>query len=79
MDPAFQRGGVGTKLIQAFEHHLKQNQIPGYHLVVAANNRVGINFYERLGLKELGAYPNRVLPGSIAYGRKFLSETSSLT
>jgi ribosomal protein S18 acetylase RimI-like enzyme len=55
--PDYQRQGIGQRLFQAYEANLARHKIPGYHLLVGADNQVGISFYRKLGLTELKKFP----------------------
>jgi len=48
--PQYQRKGIGHRLMQTLEKHLKNNNIIGYHLEVGADNKLGISFYQKYGL-----------------------------
>lgn len=46
---AYQRKGLGSKLVDALTAHLKGNGVPGLMLTVGRRNEKGINFYEKYG------------------------------
>ncbi|MCG3252416.1 MAG: GNAT family N-acetyltransferase [Candidatus Heimdallarchaeota archaeon] len=48
--PAFQRQGIGHRLMNALEKNLKEKGVRGFHLEVGTKNELGISFYEKYGL-----------------------------
>jgi ribosomal protein S18 acetylase RimI-like enzyme len=68
--PDYQRIGIGSQLIRAFEQNLIQNSVTGFHLGVTGSNPVGISFYQEIGLEKLGQIPSFRHPLVIYYGRK---------
>jgi ribosomal protein S18 acetylase RimI-like enzyme len=68
--PEYQRGGIGGKLLSAYEDNLRKKGIPGYHLGVAASNQVGISFYRKQGLDQLQTIPKFGKPLALIFGRK---------
>ena len=50
-------------MMQAFEAHLRRNQVPGYHLYASSYHYEGVAFYPRLGLDELGWFEWRFHDG----------------
>ncbi len=51
--PDAQRQGLGHLLVDRLAVHLRTLGIPGLHLVVASENRKGIEFYKRYGFRSL--------------------------
>ena len=68
--PNYQRNGLGSLLLEAYEQNLILNGVAGYHLGVYGNNQVGISFYEKKGLTRLRQLPGMGKPYVIFYGRK---------
>lgn len=62
---SYQRMGVGTSLIDNLREKLISENIPGVMLVVGADNKKGISFYNKYGFKQL-----RNLGSGIAMGLK---------
>jgi len=50
---AYQRKGLGSKLVSSLSEHLKAKGIGGLMLTVGASNTKGINFYKKYGFKEI--------------------------
>jgi ribosomal protein S18 acetylase RimI-like enzyme len=73
IDPAYQRRGLGHLLIQAYEDNLTQHNIPGYHLIVGADNQAGIAFYHKIGLTKLQKFPGVGKNIVLAFGKKLSS------
>jgi ribosomal protein S18 acetylase RimI-like enzyme len=53
--------GSGTTLINTLFSHLKANNIKGIMLGVGYHNKRAINFYHKLGLKDIKTYRNIVV------------------
>lgn len=51
--PEFQKMGLGGALMRRLLEHLRENNIPGVHLIVGRNNRNAVGFYESQGFKIL--------------------------
>jgi ribosomal protein S18 acetylase RimI-like enzyme len=68
--PEYQRRGIGSQLLSAYEDNLRKNNVPGYHLGVGADNQVGIGFYRKMGLDQLQSVPKIGKPLAIAFGRR---------
>ncbi len=68
--PDHQGKGLGSRLIAAYEKNLIQNGVRGYHLGVGGDNQIGISFYKRQGLDNLGKIPGPKHPLVIYYGRR---------
>lgn len=49
--PEYQHLGIGSKLIDIFESHVKNNKINGVHLRTSNKNIKAVPFYERKGYK----------------------------
>ena len=61
--PAYQRMGVGHRLMDALFSELRRRGIPGVMLGCAASNEKGRSFYRKMGFSELFS-----LPGAVYYG-----------
>ena len=61
--PAYQRQGLGHRLVDALAAHLKEKGVPGVMLTVGSSNTVGQSFYNKYGFTLLEA-----VPGDVAYG-----------
>ena len=59
----WRRKGVGTALMKAFEAHLGNRGVPGYHLYASSYHHEGVAFYRRFGLQELGEFTWRFHDG----------------
>jgi ribosomal protein S18 acetylase RimI-like enzyme len=70
--PEYQRHGIGAQLLAAYEENLRKKDIPGYHLGVAADNQVGISFYQKQGLAQLQKVPKIGIPLALAFGRRLV-------
>jgi GNAT superfamily N-acetyltransferase len=57
--PDWRRQGIGSALMSEFEGYLQQQKVPRYHLYASSFHPMGVAFYRKLGLKELGAFPWR--------------------
>lgn len=51
---AYQRQGVGHRLVDALTSFLEERQTQGLMLSVGANNQKGVRFYEKYGFQRLG-------------------------
>lgn len=63
--PAYQRIGLGHRLMDALTAHLREKNIPGVMLGVGAGNVKGRSFYNKYGFRELLR-----IPGCVAMGLK---------
>lgn len=54
--PAWRRKGIGVALMDRYAGYLRQNGIPGYHLYAASFHPLGVAFYRKLGLEDLGQF-----------------------
>lgn len=70
--PDWQRSGIGSLLLAAYEDNLINHSVQGYHLGVAGNNQVGISFYQKKGLVKIGQIPKKGIPAVIWFGRKLV-------
>jgi len=50
--PAYQRMGLGSKLMDTLVAHLRSKNIPGVMLGVGSKNEKGINFYKKYGFQK---------------------------
>jgi GNAT superfamily N-acetyltransferase len=57
--PEWRRQGIGSSLMSEFEGYLMQQKVPGYHLYASSFHPMGVAFYRKLGLKEMGSFPWR--------------------
>ena len=73
VDPAHHRKGIGYQLLRVYEANLINQDIPGYHLLVGADNQVGINFYRKSGLTELKNFPERIKSQVTVFGKSLRS------
>jgi hypothetical protein len=46
-----------------FEGYLQLQEVPGYHCYASSFHPMGVAFYRKLGLKELGSFPWRFHSG----------------
>ena len=60
---AYQRQGLGSRLMDALTAHLRAKGIPGVMLVVSARNEKGMNFYHKYGFQEVRRFANGVVMG----------------
>lgn len=51
--PEYQRYGVGSKLIEKFEQHMRENKVLGIHLRTSNQNYKALPFYSKLGYNKL--------------------------
>ena len=49
--PEYHRLGIGTRLINEFQNHIKKNNIKGIHLRTSNHNFGAVNFYKKNGYK----------------------------
>jgi len=56
IDPDFQGGGLGKRLMNSLIDHLRDIGCRGVHLGVGVKNAGAIRFYQRLGFSELGRF-----------------------
>jgi GNAT superfamily N-acetyltransferase len=61
--PDWRRKGIGTALMTAFADYLHAMGIPGYHLYVSSFHPLGLAFYRKLGLDDLGQFDWRLHTG----------------
>jgi GNAT superfamily N-acetyltransferase len=54
--PDWRRQGIGTALMSEFERYLQQKNVPGYHLYASSFHPMGVAFYRKLGLIEIGSF-----------------------
>jgi GNAT superfamily N-acetyltransferase len=52
----WRRRGIGTNLMQDYEETLHQKKIPGYHLYASSFHPMGVAFYRKLSLEDLGQF-----------------------
>ncbi|MCL2508898.1 MAG: GNAT family N-acetyltransferase [Oscillospiraceae bacterium] len=52
--PAYQRQGVGGRLVDTLVAHLKAKKIKGVMLIVGSKNIKGCSFYRKYGFSEIG-------------------------
>ena len=63
--PAYQRQGLGSRLVDTLAAHLREKGVPGVMLTVGAGNAVGQSFYNKYGFQRIDASRD-----DIAYGLK---------
>lgn len=61
--PEYQRKGLGSLLMEALIHHLRNKGIPGLMLSVANDNAGANQFYKRRGFHILMEKPNETIMG----------------
>ena len=61
--PAWWRKGLGTALMSAYADYLSTKAIPGYHLYASSFHPLGVAFYRKLGLEQLGQFDWRLHTG----------------
>lgn len=67
--PEYQRGGLGSKMVDALRARLRETGAPGVMLTVGTGNKVGRSFYEKYGFTFL-----ETVGGDTAYGIKMIKE-----
>lgn len=50
------RKGIGTALMERYADYLCQIKVPGYHLYASSFHPMGVAFYRKLGLEDLGHF-----------------------
>jgi len=60
---AYQRQGLGSRLMDALTAHLRAKNIPGVMLVVSARNEKGMNFYRKYGFTQVLRISRSVVMG----------------
>jgi ribosomal protein S18 acetylase RimI-like enzyme len=70
--PDYQRDGIGGQLLATYEDNLREKNIPGYHLGVAASNQGGISFYRKQGLDQLQTFTKFGKSLALVFGRKLI-------
>lgn len=61
--PAFRRQGIGAALMARYAAYLQEKGVPGYHLYASSYHHLGVAFYRKLGLEELGQFTWRLHTG----------------
>lgn len=61
--PAYQRLGIGFRLMDSLVSHLRQKNIPGLMLCVAVDNGKGQSFYRKYGFETLETSPQEIVMG----------------
>lgn len=61
--PAWRRKGLGTALMGAYANYLRAKAVPGYHLYASSFHPLGVAFYRKLGLEQLGQFEWRLHTG----------------
>ena len=54
--PTWRRKGIGTELMKRYASYLRENGIAGYHLYASSFHSLGVAFYRKLGLEDLGQF-----------------------
>jgi len=60
---AYQRQGLGHRLMDALTDHLRAKGVPGVMLVVSARNEKGMRFYRKYGFRQVLRLPGSVVMG----------------
>ena len=60
---AWRRKGIGTELMKCYANYLFENGIAGYHLYASSFHLLGVAFYRKLGLEDLGQFDWRFHDG----------------
>ena len=60
---AYQRQGLGSRLMDALTAHLRAKGVPGVMLVVSGRNEKGLNFYTKYGFSRVVQIANGVVMG----------------
>lgn len=61
--PTWRRHGIGTALMRRYSKHLRKKKVAGYHLYASSFHPLGVSFYSKLGLDELGQFDWRLHDG----------------
>lgn len=61
--PDWRRQGIGTSLMEGFAETLRQRNISGYHLYASSFHPLGVAFYRKIGLEDLGQFNWRLHDG----------------
>ncbi len=67
ISPEYQRSGIGTLLMDAFEKHIRDNSVKGIHLRTSNYNKKALAFYEKRGYTLLYEKEGRAWPGIKKY------------
>ncbi len=59
----WRRQGLGTALMTCYTEYLRRRDVAGFHLYVSSFHRLGVAFYRKLGLEELGRFEWRLHNG----------------
>jgi GNAT superfamily N-acetyltransferase len=54
--PEWRRRGIGSALMDSYEHYLRGWSIPGYHLYASSFHPMGVAFYRKIGLETIGQF-----------------------
>jgi GNAT superfamily N-acetyltransferase len=54
--PSWRRQGIGTSLMAGYADYLRQKGVAGYHLYASSFHPLGVTFYRKLGLEDLGQF-----------------------
>ncbi len=61
--PAWRRQGIGTALMDSYAKYLRKKGVAGYHLYASSFHPLGVSFYRKLGLEDLGQFVWRLYDG----------------
>lgn len=61
--PSWRRQGIGMALMDRFTEYLRQKGVTGFHLYASSYHPMGMAFYRKLGLEELGQFDWRLHDG----------------
>lgn len=54
--PTWRRKGIGTGLMNSYSAYLRKRNVAGYHLYASSFHPLGVAFYRKLGLDDLGRF-----------------------
>lgn len=61
--PLWRRRGIGAALMTCYEEYLCQRGVAGFHLYASSFHPLGVAFYRKLGLEDLGQFEWRLHDG----------------
>jgi ribosomal protein S18 acetylase RimI-like enzyme len=79
--PQYHRQGIGSRLIECLEDHLRSNNSKGVHLLTSDRNMKAVPFYKKMGFNLLyssplgyGIWPNVADVKTLIFGKKITTE-----